>query len=50
MTGVSLRDPLFEDLFDFRREFDKVFTRMLAIKPWGKEGDARRRCSISFHR
>lgn len=37
MTGITLRDPLFEDLFDFRREFDKIFNRMLTVKPWGKE-------------
>jgi HSP20 family protein len=37
MTGLMPRDPLFEDLFDFRREFDKIFNRMLTVKPWGKE-------------
>jgi HSP20 family protein len=37
MTGIRLRDPLFEDLFDFRREFDKIFNRMLTAKTWGKE-------------
>ena len=41
MTGITLRDPLFEDLFDFRREFDKIFNRMLTVKPWGKEVDTR---------
>lgn len=35
MTGIP-RDPFFEDLFDFRREFDKIFNRMLTVKPWGK--------------
>src|SRR6516225_8848575 len=37
MKNLVLRDPLFEDLFDFRREFDKIFNRILAVKPWGKE-------------
>lgn len=32
-----MRDPLFENLFDFRREFDKIFNRILTVKPWGKE-------------
>jgi HSP20 family protein len=37
MTGITLRDPLFEDLFDFRREFDKIFNRVLAAKSWAKD-------------
>lgn len=37
MKNLVLRDPLFEDLFDFRREFDKIFNRILTVKPWGKE-------------
>lgn len=37
MTGLTLRDPLFEDLSDFRREFEKIFNRMLTVKPWEKE-------------
>lgn len=37
MRNLALRDPLFEDLFDFRREFDKIFNRILAVKPWEKE-------------
>ena len=41
MTGITLRDPLFEELFDFRREFDKIFNRMLSVKSWGKEEEAR---------
>lgn len=24
MRNLALREPLFEDLFDFRREFDKI--------------------------
>ena len=37
MRNLVLRDPLFEELFDFRREFDKIFNRMLTVKPWGKQ-------------
>lgn len=37
MTGMTLRDPLFEDLFDFRRDFDKIFNRILTVSPWTKE-------------
>jgi HSP20 family protein len=37
MTKLLLREPYFEELFDFRREFDKIFNRMLTVKPWGKE-------------
>jgi HSP20 family protein len=37
MTNLILRDNLFEDLFDVRREFDKIFNRMLTVKPNGKE-------------
>jgi HSP20 family protein len=37
-----MREPFFEDLFDFRREFDNIFNRMLTLKPWGKEGVASR--------
>jgi len=37
MTKLILRDNLYEDLFDFRREFDKIFNRMLTVNPWGKE-------------
>jgi HSP20 family protein len=36
MTNLILRDNLFEDLFDVRREFDKIFNRMLAVKPLAK--------------
>lgn len=36
MTNLLLRDPFFEDLFDFRRDFDKIFNRIVS-KPWGKE-------------
>lgn len=37
MTNLVLRDPFFEELFDFRREFDKIFNRMLTAKPFEKE-------------
>jgi HSP20 family protein len=37
MTNLVFRDPLFEDLFDFRREFDKIFNRIVTAKPWNKE-------------
>ena len=37
MTNLVLREPLFEDLFDFRRDFDRIFNRMLSVRPWGKE-------------
>ena len=37
MTNLVLHDNLFEDLFDVRREFDKIFNRMLTVKPFGKE-------------
>ena len=37
MTNLVLRDPLFEDLFGFRREFDRIFNRILNEKPWDKE-------------
>ncbi len=40
MTRISLRDPWFEDLFDFRREFDKIFNRVLAAKTRGSEETA----------
>lgn len=40
MTNLIVRDNMFEDLFDVRREFDKIFNRMLTAKPWGKEESA----------
>jgi len=40
MNNLLLREPFFEDLFDFRREFDRIFNRMLTVKPWGKEAVA----------
>ena len=37
MKTLAVGDPLFEDLFDFRRDFDKIFNRILTVKPWSKE-------------
>jgi len=37
MTNLIVRDNMFEDLFDVRREFDKIFNRMLTSGPWAKE-------------
>lgn len=37
MTKLVLRDNFFEDLFNFRREFDKIFNKMLTVKPWGEQ-------------
>ncbi len=34
MTNLILRDSLFEDLFDVRRDFDEMFNRMLTKWPW----------------
>ena len=42
MTNLVLRDPFFEDMFDFRREFDKIFNRMLTVKPFEKEVASRK--------
>jgi HSP20 family protein len=46
MTNLVLRDPFFEDLFDFRREFDKIFNRMLTEKPWEKEFAPFKECNF----
>jgi HSP20 family protein len=37
MKNLVLRDPLFEELFDVRREFDKIFNRMMTARPWRQE-------------
>lgn len=37
MTKLILRDNLYEDLFDFRREFEKIFNRMLTVSPVVKD-------------
>jgi len=36
MKNLTLRDNLFEDLSDARREFDNVFNRILTVNPWAK--------------
>ena len=36
MTNILLRDKILEDLFDARRDFDRVFNRMLTVNPWAK--------------
>ena len=33
MTNLVVRDNLFQDLFDFRRDFDQIFNRILLGKP-----------------
>jgi HSP20 family protein len=37
MNNLALRDSLFQDLFDFRRDFDQIFNRILIGKPWTEE-------------
>lgn len=37
MTNLVLREDFGSDLFDFRRDFDEMFNRMLTGKPWGQE-------------
>jgi len=37
MTKLLLGEPFFEELFGFRREFEKIFNRMLSVTPWEKE-------------
>jgi len=35
MTNLARRGSFFGDLFDFRREFDDMFNRLLSEQPWG---------------
>jgi len=35
MNNLARRGSFFGDLFDFRREFDEMFNRMLSEQPWG---------------
>ncbi len=35
MTNLARRGSLFGDLFDFRRDFDEMFNRLLSEQPWG---------------
>ena len=37
MANLATRDRLFQDLFDFRRDFDQIFNRMLSGWPFGEE-------------
>lgn len=37
MKELTVYDNLFQDLFDFRRDFDQIFNRMLTVKPWTRE-------------
>jgi HSP20 family protein len=37
MKDLNVYDNFFEDLFDFRRDFDQIFNRILTVKPWTKE-------------
>jgi HSP20 family protein len=37
MTNLMLRDNLFSDLFEFRRDFDDIFNRMLNFRPMKTE-------------
>lgn len=37
MRGLMVRDNLFNDLFEFRRDFDEIFDRMLNFRPFFKE-------------
>ena len=36
MTRLIPRNAWFDDLFDVRRDFDKMFNRMISAKPWDK--------------
>ncbi len=36
MTNLILRDNSFEDLFDFPRDFDRMFNQMLTVWPFGQ--------------
>ena len=37
MTNLMLRDNFFNDLFEFRRDFDEIFNHMLTFRPFLKE-------------
>jgi HSP20 family protein len=37
MRNLYTTERLFEDLFDFRRDFDEMFNRILTGKPWAFE-------------
>ena len=35
MNNLARRGSFFGDLFDFRRDFDEMFNRLLSEQPWG---------------
>ena len=37
MTSLFSTERAFEDLFDFRKDFDDIFNRMVSYKPWKQE-------------
>ena len=37
MRNLILRNDMFEDLFDIRRDFDQMLNRMMTRWPWGQE-------------
>jgi HSP20 family protein len=37
MREINVYENMFEDLFNFRRDFDQIFNRMLTVKPWTRE-------------
>ena len=42
MSRLVRRDNFFQDLFDFRRDFDEIFNRMISGWPLGEAGPPRR--------
>jgi len=37
MKEMTIYENMFQDLFNFRRDFDQIFNRMLSVKPWTRE-------------
>jgi HSP20 family protein len=37
MKELTVYDNMFQDLFNFRRDFDQIFNRMMTVKPWTRE-------------
>jgi len=37
MKELTVYDNLFQDLFEFRRDFEQIFNRMLTSKPWTRQ-------------
>src|ERR1700740_2335474 len=46
MANLSYRDSFFQDLFDFRRDFDHIFNRFLTGRQ-GTQGSQRSETSLS---